>query len=600
MLSPAARASISLGPGRIRPFALACILLTASIIPAVDYGFGPGDATLTARREIHRGILNHSARAPDRYRWLAAAIVEPAIHVLEPSMGYDRAFDRVSTMFYLAAITAMLWSLFAFLRTWFSDEASLLAPLVASCTMHIAMRQYDYAPYSFLEPTFVTLALLAIVQRKEIRLGILIALASFNRETAVFLVPLYLVTSDWSRQAWIKTAIYGATWAAIFVGVRIVSGDAERYWTVERILRTNLTQPQLALANLSMLFGAFWIFAPLGWRAAPAFIRRASLIIPPYLVTVAVWGIWWEVRLLMPIYPIVFALALSYLQDSKWPAWTVAAILVTAVAVNAFDYSVLVPQPQLRYEMHAAIASGGALSPERYRILVPWLLDPVIRAASSLMAPDLAFRRVYSAFHLAALTALLGSVYAYARLWFSRERALVGALVAGTTLHLVLRMGEYWDFSPIPVQSWFTPWSLLEPVFVAAILILIRTRRWAALAVVLLLAALNSGLAAAVSVLTTPFSALGENLSHLPSVLINLFLFLGPAIVLVVTGFPRAPRFAQRSLLAVAIPLVAGVTMYAYWWDVRLLTALYPVLAVPLLAAAFPPQQRADGLNSPA
>ena len=30
---------------------------------------------------------------------------------------------------------------------------------------------------------------------------------------------------------------------------------------------------------------------------------------------VAVWGIWWEVRLLMPLYPVLFALALSYLYE---------------------------------------------------------------------------------------------------------------------------------------------------------------------------------------------------------------------------------------------------------------------------------------------
>jgi hypothetical protein len=570
----------------VRPFALACILLTASIIPALDYGFGPGDETLTARRDIHQGILKHTARAPDRYRWLAAAIVEPPIQLLAPSMGYERAFDRVSTVFYVAAITGMLWSLFAFLRVWFGDEAALIAALVAACTLRITMRQHDYAPYSFLEPTFVALALLAMVQRKEIWLGILIALASFNRETAVFLVPLYLVTSDWSRRAWIRTVVYGAIWAAIFIGVRAVSGDAERYWTVTRVFQTNLSQPQLAIANLAMLLGAFWLFAALGWRSAPQFVRRASLIIPAYVVTVAVWGIWWEVRLLMPLYPIIFALALSYLRDTKWPAWTLAAVFLTAVAVNAFDYSVLVPQPQLRYEMHQAIVAGTAPSPQQFAILVPRLLDPLIGAASSLMAPDQAFRRVYFAFHIAALTALLAGVYAYARLWFSRERALVGALIIGSVVHLVLRMGEYWDFSPIPDGSWFTPWSLIEPVLVAAGSIAIYRRRWTVLGIVVVLAMLNSGLAATLAISATPFATLQENLAHLPSVLINLALFAGPAIMLVIMGFTRAPLFAQRALL-ITLPILAGVAVFGLWWDVRLLTLLYPVLTVPLLSATF-------------
>jgi hypothetical protein len=304
-------------PTRIRPWAIACILLTASLIPALDYGFGPGDETLIARREIHRGILDHSSRAPDRYRWLVPMIVEPPVQLLTRWMPYNRAFDRFSTVFYLFAITTMLWSLFALLRRWFADEAALMAALVAACTLRITMRQHDYAPYSLLEPTFVALALLAILQKRHLWLGVLIALASFNRETAVFLVLLYLVTSDWSRTAWLRTIGYGAVWAAIFLGVRAVSGDAERYWTIERVWRTNIGQPQLVLANLAMLLGIFWLLAPLGWRRTPIFLRKAALIVPAYLVTVAIWGIWWEVRLLLPLYPILFGMALSYLYEPR-------------------------------------------------------------------------------------------------------------------------------------------------------------------------------------------------------------------------------------------------------------------------------------------
>ena len=276
---------------------------------------------MTARREIHRAILDGTARDPDRYRWLAAAIVEPPTRLLAPLMSYDAAFDRVSAVFYLAAITAMLWSLFALLRSWFTDEAALIAALVAACTIRITMRQHDYAPYSFLEPTFVALALLAILHRRHALLGVLIAIASFNRETAVFLVLLYLVTSDGSRQAWARTIAYGAIWAAIFLGIRAVSGERERYWSIERMFRTNMAQPQLAAANLAMLLGVFWLFAAARLEPGAIFhspVQRSSF--PLYLITIAVWGIWWEVRLVMPLYPILFALALSYLYDAREPA----------------------------------------------------------------------------------------------------------------------------------------------------------------------------------------------------------------------------------------------------------------------------------------
>lgn len=270
---------------------------------------------MIARREIHRGIMNQTARTPDRYRWLAAAIVEGPVRALEPLMSRERAFDRVSTMFYLAALVAMLWTLFAYLRLWFPDEAALIAMLAAACTLRITMRQHDYAPYSYLEPTFVALGLIAMVRRRYLWLAGLIAIASFNRETAVFLVLLHLVTSDFSRRAMARTAAYGAIWALISILLRVVGGEAERYWTVQLVFQTNMSQPALALFNIGLLLGAFWIFACLGWRRAPLFVRRSALVIPAYAITVAVWGIWWEVRLLMPLYPVLFSLALSYLYE---------------------------------------------------------------------------------------------------------------------------------------------------------------------------------------------------------------------------------------------------------------------------------------------
>jgi len=309
-------------PGRIPRLVLFCIFLTASLIPALDYSFGPGEETMIARREIHRGILTQTARTPDRYRWLAAALIEASARALTMVMPYERAYDRASFVFYLAAIAGLLWSLFAYLRIWFDDEPALIAALAAACTIRITMRQHDYAPYSYLEPIFVSLALMAILHRRSVWLAVLIALATFNRETAIFLVLLYFVTSDFSARAWMQTALYGSVWAVCYGIVRIVGGDADRYWTIERVWRTNMTQPQLALVNATLLSGVFWLLAALGWRHAPPFVRRTTLIIPAYLVTIALWGIWWEVRLLMPLYPVLFALALSYLYEPRQVAAT--------------------------------------------------------------------------------------------------------------------------------------------------------------------------------------------------------------------------------------------------------------------------------------
>jgi hypothetical protein len=307
--------SLPLRGTRLGPLALAAIFVAASAVTALDYGLGPGDSALTARRDIHRGIFAHTANAPDRYRVLAPLIVEAPTRWLARSMPYDAAYDRASAVFYVAAMTALLWTLFAYLRTWFTDEQALAGVLLVACTLRITIRQHDYAPSSYLEPSLFALGLLAIVHGRRWLLALVVAAATLNRETAIFLVAIFAVTSPPTRAAATAGLGYLSIWAAIFFGLRYLGGDAERYWTLERVFRTNVSQLPLAAFNIAVLLGAAWIFAALGFRRAPAFARRAALVIPAYLAVVAIWGIWWEVRLLMSIYPLVLPLALSYLFE---------------------------------------------------------------------------------------------------------------------------------------------------------------------------------------------------------------------------------------------------------------------------------------------
>lgn len=279
----------------------------------------------------------------------------------------------------------------------------------------------------------------------------------------------------------------------------------------------------------------------------------------------------------------------------EWPAWVLIAIVATVVAVNAFDYSVLVPQQQVRYEMQQAIVSGTAPAAQRFHILVPFVMEPIIRVVATAMPWDVAFRRAYFAFHVLALIVLLASVYAYARLWFTRDQALIGALIVGASLRLVLRQGEYWDFTPIPASSVFAPWSLLEPAFVALTLLFLYRRQLGWLWLTIVLAALNSGVAILVSTFTTsPVSTWQQNVDHLPALAVNLALFLGAATVLAVVGFRRSPRFARRAA-AGAAAVASAILALGYWWEVRAITLLYPVVTPLILSALFAPASQPYG-----
>jgi hypothetical protein len=106
------------------------------------------------------------------------------------------------------------------------------------------------------------------------------------------------------------------------------------------------------------------------------------------------------------------------------------------------------------------------------------------------------------------------------------------------------------------------------------------------LALVVVLAGLNSGAGVVVGGIGLPAFTLDQNLAHLPSTAINLGLFMGPASLLTIAGFSRAPLFARRALIA-STPLLVAVALFGYWWDTRLLMPLYPVLTPIILAAMF-------------
>jgi hypothetical protein len=296
---------------------LGAIFVAAAAVTALDYAFFVGDPTLVARRQIHHGVLAHTATAPDRYRLLAPLLVEGPVRVLQSWMSPELAFDRVYAAFYLTAMTALLWSQFAYLRVWFSDAQALIGVLLVASTLRITIRQHDYAPFSYLEPTFVAVGLLLILADRRVWFGLLVVIAALNRETGIFLVLLFAVTQPATRRNLLTALAYAALWGGVFVAVRWYGGEAERYWELGRIWRTNISQPGLTLYNLTAFLGVMWLLAALGFRHAPPFVRRAALVVPAYAGAVAVWGLWWEVRLLMPLLPLILPLALSAVFESR-------------------------------------------------------------------------------------------------------------------------------------------------------------------------------------------------------------------------------------------------------------------------------------------
>jgi hypothetical protein len=121
-----------------------------------------------------------------------------------------------------------------------------------------------------------------------------------------------------SENDWKQIALFAglvSIWAAAFWGLRYFLGSTSHILTTGELLARNTTRAGLfyTFVNGGLFLGGLWVFAFWGFTYAPYFIKRVTFIIPLYLLSVIIWGVWCEVRLLMPLYPVLVPLGLSFL-----------------------------------------------------------------------------------------------------------------------------------------------------------------------------------------------------------------------------------------------------------------------------------------------
>ncbi len=320
----------SRGNGNRTGWTTFAIILSVSAVLAYIYFRQVGSPYLKERLELHGQILRGTAESPYRYRVLVPFIGEALTRALGAVLPGDRAFLLAYALYDLAAILFLLGVLHRYLRAWFSNEQVLIGVLFAAATMPVALRDHYFQPWSLLEAGLFTAGLLCIYRRRLWTLASIVALASFNRETAVF-IPLAFLFAHASiggtgesgrmpvRQTMLLFAGYCAIWAVIFFGLRAFLDGAQPVITLPEVFSRN-TAPAVilrAIMRAGLLFGAFWVFAAVGFRHAPGFVKRIALLAPLYLAAVLVWGMWHEVRLLMPLYAIVIPLGLSFLYRGR-------------------------------------------------------------------------------------------------------------------------------------------------------------------------------------------------------------------------------------------------------------------------------------------
>jgi len=284
------------------------------------YSFAIESHHLALRMSVHQELLDASIGSPFRYRVLAPFLTELMARAFEPMAGRPRAFQLAYSIWNFSGVFALLWAMRLLAGLWLGPRLALLSAVFLALPLWVSFRIQPYAPWSAPEAALFVLGLLALAGQHGRWLLALVVVATLNRETALYLPLAALATAcPWPpvpgrevieriRLPLLALALWGLSYGLL----RVVIGPAPRVLGLAETFAQNVKPGNIetALHQLALFLGPAWLLFPLGIRRAPAFLRRACLVILPALVLYTVFGRWREVRILLPLAPLITVVAL--------------------------------------------------------------------------------------------------------------------------------------------------------------------------------------------------------------------------------------------------------------------------------------------------
>ena len=290
-----------------RPAASALVLLTLLSLSSAFADLRMRAYGARPYAEFIPAVVNGTADAPERYRIL----VPFAVAGLSGGAGMSMA--SAWHLLRLLSFVAAYLVFFAYLRGWFDEARALLGTAIVAATLSLTFTNSWAHPDHIAELALFTAGCAAIAADRVWTRAALLAIATLNRETAIFLVPLYLVTGPVTAGRLAIAALLAVEWASIFAALRLWRGFVHYdYFQFQRNLQFLKLLPSAydpyyrAYAYFAIvLFGGLLLVAAMGAGPRPLFVSRALLVVPLFaIVAVSISSII-ETRIFTPLYPLI-------------------------------------------------------------------------------------------------------------------------------------------------------------------------------------------------------------------------------------------------------------------------------------------------------
>jgi hypothetical protein len=230
---------------------------------------------------------------------------------------YQRALDLLGCVAVLYA-ARYFWRSLGY-RAGQAMAGSVLFALVLPFQFLLPAVRYHYC-YDLPSIAFFTLCLGALVRRQWFVFYPVFILATFNRETTAFLVPIFLLAYV-GRSPWRGVFGHAVAQTALWVGIkwllwRVYGGNADPAYTGRFDLYQDTVAQNLRLLHgdpsvwftLASNWGFLWIPAFTQWRRiGHPFIARALWAVPLYVCAMFFVGELAELRIYSEMIPLVLA-----------------------------------------------------------------------------------------------------------------------------------------------------------------------------------------------------------------------------------------------------------------------------------------------------
>jgi hypothetical protein len=272
---------------------------------------------------LHRALLEfqHTNNEQSRvFQWLIPELIVRAT-------GLSILDAYVLQRWLFTALSFIAFHLY--LRAWFSRAGAFAGVALLAAILPLGYMNDLQESAPLLALTFV-LGLWAIREHATVWYVVVLTIGALNNETMLFLPAVYFFYRfEWRGvvpliRLGAATALTALPAFAIVGTMRYITRDRPHlggwwHWPDNiRLFLEHATMSPLSYWRADYLyplffFGALWIYALIGLRDRPLFLRRAALVIPLFMIGHLLTGIIREVRQLTPIAYLIIPLALCFL-----------------------------------------------------------------------------------------------------------------------------------------------------------------------------------------------------------------------------------------------------------------------------------------------